>query len=710
MTLATVISHKLQHMGLKVFLDYKELKYGDPIPATIEHSINTASLHIAIFSETYATSPWCLSELCLMLKTGATIVPVFYGVRPSDLRYLDQKEKTGVFADAFREHELKGRYESHRLDEWKQALRTVSFFYGWEHKIHDDAKKLCWSVVYHVLKELKKVLSLEVAPHPVGLDEAVQDFEQKMLGCGEHDQNQSENVKIVGIVGMGGAGKTTLAKELYNRKERLRNRLGRSCSPILIVLDDVDHTDQLDALLVKNVLRSGSLIIITSRDKGVLTRSGISLIYEIKELSEKHARELFCWHAFLHPHPTSGFEDLVEEFLKTCNGLPLSLKVFGGHLYGSNDREYWKDERSKVSRILPTDIKKRLEISYVALDEEEKRIFLDIACFFIGKEKSMAIRIWDGSGWSGLHGLQTLERKCLVELDSGNCLRMHDHLRDLGREIARNEKHPHRLSYPQATSPVCIISCLLLKIQFVFISLNVMRLGILNFISGTSSEYSFRSFHSVLYDTLPKCYQSCMGNPGQTSYVELFVIDDCNAKQRDLLWLSWYNCRRRGIPSWLPFKNLRGLEIFDGKIERLWQYDSQAPFQLREMIIWSNRLRKFPKSIGLLKHLENLVLNGLGRNGSLGTNIGSRDHSNFSLQTLPDEFCDLQSLQHLELLDCRALVLLPLRFGDLTNLQHVNLNGCRKLEMLPDSFNRLTRLQYLDLRGCISLTIKPNIF
>eukprot|EP01018_Ginkgo_biloba_P021974 Gb_40547 [translate_table: standard] len=318
------------------------------------------------------------------------------------------------------QHEEKGRFISVKLDEWKGALYNASFICGCElAKLNDDQGRLLDNIVFTVLQELKKIPLLEVAKHPVGLDEAVKDFEKRMLGCGQHDPIQSENVKIVGIMGMGGAGKTTLAIELYNRKyrsifnrcsflfdvreasarnelqtlqrkllkdlldidllfhsisegkEHLRNRLKQiSSPPILIILDDIDRTDQLDALLVKDVLRPGSLIIITSRDKGVLTRSGISLIYKIKMLNRKYAEELFCWQAFFQPHPVSGFEVLVEKFFRVCSGLPLSLRVFGRHVFGSKDEDYWKSTLDKLSKILPRDIRNRLKISYDSLDEE----------------------------------------------------------------------------------------------------------------------------------------------------------------------------------------------------------------------------------------------------------------------------------------------------------------------------------------------------
>lgn len=455
----------------------------------------------------------------------------------------------------------------------------------------------------------------------------------------------------------------------------------------LIVLDDVDNVEQLDALFspIKAVLRSDSLILLTSRNKNILSGIKEPTIYQVRGLNAQKSQELFCWHAFHQPRPFVGFEEMVGKFLYECKGLPLSLKVFGALLYGEDDLKHWEAQLCKISKVLPADIQNRLKISYDSLDHQDKQIFLDIACFLLGKNRDTAIRIWEGSGWEGSLGLVNLENRCLVEIDNKNRLRMHHHLRDLGRYLADKEPPgcPRRL-WPGSLS------------HDVFIISSVRGVSISEQISGQYVGFSDRSVDMSALQLL-SAEGDCLGSISNM------------VKQSDLKWLRWDRCPYRSLPHWIPLRNLRVLEVAGGQLETLWRDSSEAPLQLRELNIGT--LLRFPKSIGQLKHLEKIELEDV-------------------IPTLPEEFFDLRSLKHLkvstrmerfpdsmgkltnlQLIDLSHsmdLQSLPLSFGNLTELQHINLNGCSSLQWLPQSFGNLSRLKHLCLAGCSRLTLSSE--
>eukprot|EP00253_Pinus_taeda_P034129 PITA_34129 len=490
-TFASHLYRRLSSFGLKVFLDQPELQRGHYFAPQIEHAIQSASVHVAILSPRYADSEWCLNELLLMLDSGAPIIPVFYHVTPTEVR-----RTTGKYGKALdnlarkptrdpHTGEERSRYDPITIENWRNALSRVSGISGLElDAFNRDEGELLDKLVELVLSKVKKP-ALEVATYPIGLDDKVNDLENTVL----LQLQQNGKPQILGIVGLGGVGKTTLAKEIFNRKnqdyskscflddvrdnarkgtlnslqckllqsltgayypiinvaEMLREHL--SSSKALIVLDDVDDVNQLDALLpIGTVLHSHSLLLITSRNKDVLISSRIeeSSIYNLRGIATQHSRELFCSHAFNQPFPVPGFEDLTNKFLQICNGLPLSLKVIGARLCRKKI-SYWEDELSILQKIVPSEIQQRLRRSYDLLNTEEKKIFLDIACFFKGENMDKAIKIWNGSGWQGRLGFLNLRSMCLVDVDSKNDIQMHDHLRDIGRDIAEDPSLPPRL-------------------------------------------------------------------------------------------------------------------------------------------------------------------------------------------------------------------------------------------------------------------------
>jgi len=320
---------------------------------------------------------------------------------------------------------------------------------------------------------------LKVPKYLVGIESCVQDI-NGLLHIGMSD------IHMVGIFEVGGIGKTTIAKVIYNsiayqfkdicfladvretsmkecglvqlQETLLSQILGNSslkvgnvdrginvikemlcCKRVLIVLDDVNQLVQLQTLSGEhNWFGLGSRIIITTRDEHLLIKHNVDLKYKMNELNHNEAFQLFSLHAFQSDKPHDDFVDLTEHALCYVGGLSLALEVLGSYLYGK-DIHHWK---SAMENIL-----EKLKLSYDGLEESEKNVFLDIACFFKWHNAKYVTKILDSCGFFPDIGITVLVEKSLITIYE-DTLVMHDLLQDMGREIVRQEspKEPGKRS------------------------------------------------------------------------------------------------------------------------------------------------------------------------------------------------------------------------------------------------------------------------
>ena len=334
------------------------------------------------------------------------------------------------------------------------------------------------NIVEHVTRLLDRT-ELFVAEHPVGLEYRVA-AATKLLNI-----KNTKDVLILGIWGMGGMGKTTIAKAIYNQigskfegksfllnirefweaninlvslqqqvlcdvyktttfkirdidsgKNILKEKLAQN--RVLFVLDDVNELDQLKALCGSHEwFGPGSRIIITTRDKRLL--KSCNQVYAIKEMDESESLELFSWHAFKQPTPTEDFTTHSADVIAYSGRLPLALEVLGSYLSDCEITE-WQKVLEKLKCIPHDQVQKKLKVSFDGLqDVTVQQIFLDIACFFIGMDRNDVIQILNGCGFFADIGIKVLVERSLVTIDNRNKLRMHDLLRDMGRQIIYEE-------------------------------------------------------------------------------------------------------------------------------------------------------------------------------------------------------------------------------------------------------------------------------
>ncbi|XP_037494418.1 disease resistance protein RUN1-like [Jatropha curcas] len=246
-----------------------------------------------------------------------------------------------------------------------------------------------------------------------------------------------DNVLMVGIWGMGGIGKTTIAKAVY---DRIYGEF--ECCCFLQGVTEVASKpglglSHLQEQLLSKLLKEGIQKIRTLGDNFDVIKNRFQYMRVLIVLDDvddiKQLRALAREHECSHNNVVNK---LSHNVVKYAQNVPLALEVLGCHLAGKNELE-WLDELHQLEMCPPKGINDVLKISFDRLDNRFQRdMFLDIACFFKGEDKDYVVKVFEGCGFFPHANLRVLIDKSLISI-LDNKLWMHDLVQQMGWEIVR---------------------------------------------------------------------------------------------------------------------------------------------------------------------------------------------------------------------------------------------------------------------------------
>ncbi|RID45192.1 hypothetical protein BRARA_I01937 [Brassica rapa] len=698
----TFLSHLLKELDRKLISAFKdsEIKKSQSIGPELEQAIRDSRISVVILSKNYASSSWCLDELLEIKKCkdifGQLVIPIFYRLDPTHVR-----KQTGEFGEVF-DKTCHNKTEE-KKNQWKQALTDVANIHGYHSRNWGNEAKMIEHIANDVLNKFLSTTSKDFNDF-VGIDDHIAKMSVLL-------HMECEEVRMVGIWGSSGIGKTTIARALFSRLSRhfqssifidrafisksmeiysrgnpddynmklnlQRNFLSEILDKkdikidhlgalaerlkyhkVLIIIDDLDDQVVLDTLAGQaQWFGRGSRIIAITKDKHILTAHGINHIYEVKLPSEKLALQILCQSAFRKNSPPHGYLELACEVVERVDSLPLGLNVLGSHLRGE-DKEYWLDQLSRLRKGIDGKIHKTLRVSYDGLNnKEDKALFRHIACLFNYSGIIEIKKLLADSDLDVNMGLRNLNDNSLIQIRRQTVV-MHSLLQEMGKEVVRSQSNePGKREFLTDSKDICNV------LEEDIGSKNVLGIS-LN--KDEIDEKDELHVHNSAFKGMRNLrFLNIYTNQSMTKD-RLHLLEGLDYLPPKLRLLSWDRYPMRCMPSKFCPKYLVKLKMQGSKLEKLWE------------------------GIGNLTCLDYMDLS-----------------ESENLKEIPD-LSLATNLKTLNLSGCSSLVDLPLSIRNLSKLMTLEMSGCINLRTLPSGIN-LQSLLSVDLRKCSELNSFPDI-
>ncbi|CAN8276943.1 unnamed protein product [Cochlearia groenlandica] len=679
----TFLSHILKEFtrkGIKPFID-NDIERSKSIGPKLIEAIRGSRIAVILLSRNYACSSWCLNELVEIMncreELGQLVMTVFYEVDPTQV-----KKQTGDFGKVFRKT-CKGKTKE-EIGRWRHALSEVAQIAGY-HSSHWDNEA---TMIEAITDDISNKLNNSTPSN---------DFDG-LIGMGTHLENMgpllclsSDEVRMIGIWGPSGIGKTTIArflfkqhadsfhlsvfmesiketmfvrpicsddyytklhlhKELMSRilhqkdievphlgvaQDRLKDKR------VLIILDDVDKSIQLDAMAKETFwFGPGSRIIITTQDKRILRTHGIKDIYHVDFPTLNEALQIFCMNAFGQYSPKDGFEELSWEVTRLTGKLPLGLKVMGSYFRQMSKSE-WRNELPMLRNHLDGEIESILKFSYEALNSETQDLFLHIACLFNFERIEQVEELLIKRFRDVRRQLRILGDKSFIDMGDG-WIKMHSVVEQLGREIVRKQSihEPGEREFLVDASDVSEF------LAYTSGSRNVIGINLDEIDEQlTINDKVFEGMNNLQFLILDNA--------------NIDMPQGINNLSQKLRLLEWTYFPMTCLPSKFQTNFLVKLVMRCSKLEKLWEG---------------------------IRPLKNLMWMDLS--------------DSEKLIELPD-LSTATNLQELDLSGCSSLLTLPSSIGNVVNLKELRLEGSSLVE-LPSSIENLHKL-HLNFVNCFKL-------